>query len=728
MSLIQGDISGAAAVLEHFTAIDPTHERNASRRVLVEVTQAWPGNTDRLWWKWFVEAASSLRLRAKAVDCSLDEARRLAKDHAQFVCYKPGNSKPADGEANRRGELDGSGSWLAVLATSRRGHQVLEASQVNGQATKKMSYRKLCSKLKSYASPDGRIRCVVIHPQEDAISRHFSKQPSGMKPLVRLLKLLKPEFRDVWTVLVFAFVVALLMLATPVAVEALVNTVAFGRFLQPIVVLAIILLTFLGFQGAIRGLQTFLVEIIQRRLFARIAADLANRLPRTEVDEADGEHVPELVNRFFDVVSVQKVTATLLLDGLGLVLSTVIGMAVLAFYHPWLLGFDVFLLASIAVIILLLGRGAVPSAIFESKHKYYMASWLEDLASCPVAFHGEGGAEFALERADRLIHQYLIARKDHFAIVMRQILFALGLQAVASTVLLGLGGWLVVAGELTLGQLVAAELIVTVIVGSFAKIGKHMESYYDLLASVDKLGTLFDMPTERRDGMLGLDQYQAATFQLHAVSYRYAGYSKDAVKSISTEVQPGERVALLGGAGSGKSTLLDLLYGFRSPTAGHLTIDDFDPRDLRPDILRSRVALARDEVFHATIEENIHLHREGVRSLDVREVLEQLGILNSILSMRDGCATMLTSHGKPLSETQRKMLAIARAAVGQPGLLLVDGLLDTMGSRELDMALSFLTDKTQPWTLVVATARQDIARRLDYTISINEMSAEAQFG
>jgi ABC-type bacteriocin/lantibiotic exporter with double-glycine peptidase domain len=92
----------------------------------------------------------------------------------------------------------------------------------------------------------------------------------------------------------------------------------------------------------------------------------------------------------------------------------------------------------------------------------------------------EGSAQFALERADHLIFDYLTARASHFRILMRQIVFALGMQAVASTVLLGLGGWLVISAQLTLGQLVAAELIVAVIVGSFAKLGKHMESFYDV--------------------------------------------------------------------------------------------------------------------------------------------------------------------------------------------------------------------------------------------------------
>ncbi len=704
MRNLKAKTAGAVAILEHFTCDDPVHERNASKRIFAEVTRVWPGEAHRLWWKWFAEASSSLGLRTKTLDCATDEAFSLARDHAQIVCYREDDETAPDGE------------WLAVMATTRKRFQVLLAGEHD--VTIAMTDRKLRETLNRFAI-DGSVRCVVMLPNESAVSSDTTSGGHRLTPLQRLWRLLQPEASDIWIVVVFAFVVSLLMLATPMAVEALVNTVAFGRFVQPIIILAVMLLTFLGFQGAVRALQTYVVEIVQRRLFARVAGDLAFRLPRTEAEALDGEYLPEVVNRFFDIVTVQKVAAQLLLDGLGLVLGTFIGMAVLGFYHPWLLGFDLFLLSAIAVIIFVLGRGAVASAVKESKHKYYMAQWLQDIARCPAAFRNDGGADFALERADRLIHEYLSARRMHFRIVMRQVLFAVGLQAVASTVLLGLGGWLVISGELTLGQLVAAELIVTVIVGSFAKFGKHMESFYDLLASIDKLGALFDIQTERQDGMLAIDRSIPAKVELNAVCYSWPDQPL-VINDISAEIEPGESVAVLGSAGTGKSTLLDLIGGLRGPTAGHLTIDGFDPRDLRPDVLRSRIAVARGhEVFHSTVEENVHLHREGVTATDVRDVLGALGLLDPVLRWKDGCDTMLTSDGSPLSESQRRMLGIARAAISRPGLLLIDSVLDALGERDLDRCLDYLLAADRPWTLIVATSREDIATRVGGTISMS---------
>lgn len=693
-SISDGIIAGSW-IMEQLTLQLPDVEMAAGRRAWHEARSAWPGDERRLWWKWLTEAAQSIGLQTKTVDCTVAEAVELVKGGTRVIAYRDGEPPV----------------WLSVRLIS---NSRVELNRATNVSESRMVHRRSLRKVFREFEHEGRVRCVVVRT-DIGVTGDESRR---LKPLARLLAILKPEWPDIWIVLVFAFIVGLLMLATPIAVEALVNTVAFGRFLQPVIVLALILLIFLAFSAALRALQTYVTELVQRRLFARVAGDLAFRLPRTRADVTDGIYMPELTNRFFDIVTVQKVAAQLLLDGLGLVLTAVIGMAVLAFYHPWLLGFDIVMMATIAFIIFVLGRGAVASAVKESKHKYYMASWLEDIARCPTTFRTSGGTDLALERADRLVHEYLEARQKHFRILMRQIIFALGLQAVASTALLGIGGWLVITGELTLGQLVAAELIVTVIVGAFAKIGKHMESFYDLLASVDKLGALLDLTTERQDGILELNGEGPAV--VHAYGLRYtrspAGHLTE---STTFRLPAGDSLAILGCAGCGKSTLLELIYGLRAPTEGHVTIDEFDPMDIRADVLRDQVALVRStEIFHGTLEENVHLNRSNVTSADVRRALEQVGLYETVLRLPDGYSTHLDGNGHPLAGSARDLLCLARAIAGRPRLLLIDGLLDGLSDDELQHALDCLQSKERPWTMIVATGRQSIASRLDHGISL----------
>lgn len=671
-------------------------ERPGLRRALDEAALATPGDVDQVWWRWLIEASQSLGLKCKVIDCTADQLEELTLEGARIIL---------------RSEV--VGRWQGIGRLEKKKLLLLDPKAPEKQRW--IPVKKLQREIGG-RSRDSLIRCVVFDPQLTYSAQ--GDTATHAEPFERLWAILRPEFSDINIVLIFAVVVGLLALATPLAVETLVNTVAFGRVLQPVVILALMLLAFLTFSALLRVLQTYVVEIIQRRLFARVAADLSYRLPRVETDALDGHNGRELVNRFFDVVTVQKVSAQLLLDGLALILGTLIGMAVLAFYHPWLLGFDVVLLAIIAFIVFVLGRNAISSAIKESKTKYKMAAWLEDLVACPTAFRHSGAAEFAMGRADRLTYDYLTARKAHFRILIRQITFALGLQAVASTVLLGLGGWLVISGQLTLGQLVAAELIVTVIVGSFAKLGKHMESYYDLLAAVDKLGHLFDLPVERQDGIVAVRSGSPSSVDIVGLNAKTT-LGNSGVSNLNLQIKPGDRVAITGPSGSGKSLLMDILYGSRKPASGHISIDGEDPRDIRPDALRKLVSLVREvEIFTASIEDNVHMERPDVTSYDVRHALEQVGLMDEILKFPQGLDTHLIDDGYPLTTNQSRKLMIARAIVGKPTLLLIDGLIDGLSDDDAAEILDMLTKPSQPWTLILITGRKQLFDFVDRKIQL----------
>jgi ABC-type bacteriocin/lantibiotic exporter with double-glycine peptidase domain len=473
-----------------------------------------------------------------------------------------------------------------------------------------------------------------------------------------------------------------------------------------------------------RALQAFVVEIIQRRLFVRVVADLAYRFPRVSLASLEGEYGPELANRFFDVVTFQKVVAQLLLDGLAIILTTLVGMTVLAFYHPWLLGFDVLLLTMVVGGVTLLGRGGIASGIDESRQKYRLAAWLEDLLRCPIGFKTAGAADFALDRANHFAAKYLAFRQQHFAVLFRQLVFLLALQAVAATVLLGFGGWLVVKGQLSLGQLVAAELIVATILSSMAKLGKHIEGFYDVVAAVDKLGHLFDLSMETQDGSLALRSGSGAQLRVTDVSHASGG---DWVqRGVSLSIEAGEKVALLDPHCAGASTLLDILYGLRIPEGGHVEIENADPRDLRPDVLRRAVVLVRGiEVFQGSIAENVQLGRPDVSITDVRETLGDVGLLDDILRLPDGLDYRLNATGRPLTDAQLCRLMLARAIVGRPRLLLVDGILDALGDAELDRLGETIAGESRPWTLVLATSRAAVAKLCDRIIETTPSPVES---
>jgi len=529
----------------------------------------------------------------------------------------------------------------------------------------------------------------------------------AVPPLTRLLRILKPDRGDIWAAFWYAVGISVLMLATPITIEALVSTVTFGAVQQPLVVLSLVLLVCLLFAAVLRAMQTYLVEILQRRIFVRVMTDLAQRLARVKVSEYDSNHGPELVNRFFDVLTVQKVSATLLMDGITVVLQTTIGMIVVAFYHPLLLALDIVLVGIILFIIFGLGRGAITAAISESIRKYRVVEWLQELARHPVAFKLGGGAKYALRRADLLACEYLIARETAFRIVFRQIIASLLLQAAAGTALLGIGGWLVVAGSLTLGQLIAANLILSAVVSSFVKFGKHLENFYDLMAASDKLGHLIDLELERTTGEGLEQQVSGAAIELRDVTFGYDPH-QTVLANYSLTLAAGERVAIDAHQGHGCSTLTELLFGLRTPQHGAISIDGADYRDLRWDSLREQIAIvSRIEIFDGSIADNIRMGRDALLLGDLRQVLREVGLLDQVMRLPRGMDTQLRTGGTPLSASQTQRLMLARALAGNPRFLVIDEILDNLATTTDDPLIRVLFDPTATRTLLLITKREE---------------------
>jgi len=537
------------------------------------------------------------------------------------------------------------------------------------------------------------------------------------RPYTRLRQLLRPERRDITAVVVFAVAVAVLSLATPITIESLVNTVSFGILLWPVAVLGGVLLLCLGLAAAIRAMQVYLVECLQRRLFVRVVADYAHRMPRLEIETFDHRYGPELANRFFDVINLQKSVATLLLDGVALVVTAVVGMVVLAFYHPFLLGFDIIMLAMIAFIVFVLGWGGVRTSLHESHAKYDVAGWLEELLRCLRVFKFAGGHRLAVVTADRLAGEYVAARREHFRVVWRQTVFSLGLQAIASTALLVLGGYLVIDRQLTLGQLVAAELIVALIVASVSKLGKYAETYFDLLAGAEKLGLLTDLPLERTGGEVLAENGRGLTVRCHGMDY---AAHRDAPAYPEVAVAAGERVAVVGPPGSGKTTLFELVCGLRSPDHGVIELDEIDLRQLSLEHLRERVALVEGpDLFLGTVGENVRVGRADLPPADVRTALHAVGLTDAIHSLPLGLDTLLTVGGGPLSGGQALRLAIARAMAGRPRLLVLDGVLDALNRRDCPDLLDRLFDRAAPWTLLVSSTDPSVLARCDRVLDLS---------
>lgn len=504
----------------------------------------------------------------------------------------------------------------------------------------------------------------------------------------------------IWTVVVYAAFVGLLALTLPVAVQALVTSAAFGTVLQPIVVLTLLLLMGLVFSGVLKALKAWVVEVVQRRIFLDAVARLAYLLPRLDNTAADAR-IAHPEHRFFEVFTIQKSMASLLVGGVDVLLATLVGLIVLGFYHPMLLAFDVALLLSMFAIVFGLGRGGVASSIAESTEKYNTASFLSEVMHTGAAFRHGAGREYARTRLDELAAGYLESRSKHFRVVMRQIIGALVTQATASAALLGLGGFLVVERELTLGQLVAAEIIVTVVVSALSDLGKHLETYYDLVTSIYKLDGLLELPTESEpEEGLSTDAQGPVELKIRELHLSLGG--RPLFEGASLLVRAGERIQLLGPAESGKSTLLALLFGARRADRGLIQLDGVDIRELSLVALRERVAVVTaPEIVPGTVIDNVLLGRTDIPLGRVRTLLEDMGIADELWRLPNGLDTVLGPGGHPVTTSQAFRLTLARAIIRAPGLLAIDADLSNVDAQSLSRVLSVCARPTAPWTLLL---------------------------
>jgi ABC-type bacteriocin/lantibiotic exporter with double-glycine peptidase domain len=545
---------------------------------------------------------------------------------------------------------------------------------------------------------------------------HHDEDASARDAVRRLRALIGLERGSLGAIIVYSLVIGILTLITPITVQAMVNTIAFGAMLQPLIVLTLVLLVGLFFLGALRVIEYYVVEYIQRRLFVKLVTDLSHRLPRVDLDKQEKSFTPELLNRFFDIINIQKATSKILLDSLEIILQISIGMLVLAFYHPYLLAFDVVLVILILLTVFALGRGALKTSIHESSSKYEVAAWLEEIARHPLSFKSKSGMKVAAEHAELLATQYLEHRHSHFRIVLRQILAATITQALASAVLLGMGGWLVLKGQLTLGQLVAAELIVTSVAAGLAKLGKHLETYYDLVTGVYKVGHLLDLPLERSAGQLPLQRKEPYAIELEDLC---VSRGSTAFTGVNLDIKAGEHIGIVGEDGAGKSALLDVIYGWRTPNKGMIRYDGIDLKRLSLEVLRDDVELVREaDVLENTIDANIRLGRMTRSPEEVRSALDAVDLLDEFNRLEHGIDTRLVANGAPLSSDQLSRLMLARAILAKPKVLLLDGTLDRIRPERLQRALGALLCQTRDWTVIVISDRPEILARCDRVMEL----------
>jgi ABC-type bacteriocin/lantibiotic exporter with double-glycine peptidase domain len=525
---------------------------------------------------------------------------------------------------------------------------------------------------------------------------------TNISPAKRLSTLIQLDKPDVILILIYTLVAGLLTLVVPIGTQALVNTIAAGVFVQPLIVLSLLVLLGLLLSGFLKLLQFYLVELIQQRIFARIALDIAEKLAHIDHLALLDRYAPELVNRFFDVLTIQKNLAKLLVQWPALILQVIVGLTIMAFYSPWLLAFGVCIVLVSSIIIFGLGRDGLRSSIIESKYKYQVASWLEEIARCQVSFKIDGSTQYCVDETNKHTLGYIGARKKHFHVLLRQAIGNSIFQAFASASILGIGGWLVINKQMSLGQLVAAEIIVIGVLAALDKLVLSLEEMFDLLTGLDKIGSVLDLPLEKSyPSQIGQLPQEAVTLSFHQVGFVFPNQKK-ILHQLSFHVAAHERVHVIGANGSGKTTTSQLICGLIEPTSGSIEINGSDIRHFSKPQLRNIVAYVTDhnDVFEGSWLDNITAGRANIAMAEVERTLDLVQLREVVRKLPEGLQHKISSSGNNLSKGVLQRILLARAIVDNPKLLVLDDALSAVEEQTRLLILKALYDSKQAWTII----------------------------
>ncbi|HMW25520.1 MAG TPA: ATP-binding cassette domain-containing protein [Ferruginibacter sp.] len=492
-------------------------------------------------------------------------------------------------------------------------------------------------------------------------------------PVIRIMQLVALEKKEITAVYFYAILNGLIQLSLPLGIQAIVGFVLGASMRASLVVLIVLVVAGVLAAGMMQVNQMKIIEKIQQKLFVRYSLAFADHIPKLDLKKTNSYYLPELVNRFFDVPVLQKSLSKLLLDIPTASIQILFGLILLSFYHPAFILFGIVLVFLLWLILYYTGQRGLETSLEKSTYKYKVAAWLEESARVIKSTKLAKANNLHLEKTDDLVSGYLSARNRHFGILLLQYNVLVIFKTIVTAAMLIVGTFLLVNMQINIGQFIAAEIVILLVLNSVEKLIMNLNSVYDTLTAVEKLANLTDKPIET-EGTLELPPgEQGLKLEMKNLSFSYTDET-DILKNISLRIGPGEKVCITGKDGSGKSTLLRVMAGAYSDFRGSCLVNDVPMNNYTRDSLRQRtgVLLNDQDIFQGTLWENITLGNDDIETSDVIDLLSKAGLQSFYASLPNGFDTILDPTGKRLPKTVVHKILLVRALVGSPSLLLLE--------------------------------------------------------
>jgi ABC-type bacteriocin/lantibiotic exporter with double-glycine peptidase domain len=538
----------------------------------------------------------------------------------------------------------------------------------------------------------------------------------------RLVGLLKLDKRDVLQTFYYAIFAGFVNLSLPLGIQAIINLLQGAQISTSWIMLVILVTGGVAFGGILQLMQIRIIENVQQKIFTRSSFEFTYRFPKIKMNVLRDYYPPELANRFFDTMNVQKGLAKLLIDFPGALLQIFFGLLLLSFYHPFFIIYGLLLIVMIYVVFKFTLQKGMDTSMNESKSKYKVAHWIQEVARSISSFKLSGKTSLALTKNDKLVDSYLIARESHFRILVIQFIQMIGFKVLVTAGLLLIGGFLVLNQQINIGQFVAAEIIILLVITSVEKLIRGLDTFYDLLTSLEKLGQVVDMDLEDQQGEKPLSEDGPLTVELNNVSFIAPGSNKNVLEDIHLKIAPKDSILILGANGSGKTTLLRIISGIMPPSLGNIFVNDVSLIGMNLNHYRSFLgqSLIEESPFEGTILENITMGDKSISQRDLYWALENMGLLQFIKDQPQGLNTLLFPEGKQIPYTIAKKIILARSIVKKPKVLILKDPLHQLDEDEALRIMNFLLDNNNPWALVVVSQDPKWIKRCNRIVTLDQ--------
>lgn len=542
---------------------------------------------------------------------------------------------------------------------------------------------------------------------------------SNVSIFKRFFSLLKPDSSEIKNIYLFAILSGILSLGLPLGIQMIINFIQVGQMSASWLVLVLLVSLAIGISGILNIYQLRITENLQQRIFTRSAFEFAARIPKMKLVEITKLNTGDLTNRFFDTVTIQKGLSKLLIDFTAASLQILFGLILLSFYHSFFIFLGILLLLLLFVIVRLTSKEGYETSLKESSHKYKIASWLTNIANAKISFKMSAKNDYNVQRVNGFLHKYLGARDKHFKILVQQYSYLIVFKIIIALALLIVGGLLVINQQLNIGQFVASEIIILLVLSSVEKLIISLDIIYDVFTSTEKIGQATDIPLESYEGEEIAKNEDGLSIQVTNLSFQSPLISNNCLNEVSFTIQKNEKVCIVSDSSSSVNSLFYLLTGICTYPSGTISMDKIPIENMNYLSLRDQIGtfFSTDQIIDASIVDNIRFGNESIQLAEIVEIAEQLGLSDFINQCKDRYETHLNNEVHFIPKDCVSKLVLARALAKKPRLLLLDEPTAFMNQQQKQPLLNLISNLKNV-TFLIASNDESVQKLADRILKI----------